>query len=193
VRPQFKIENERIKEIFIDALGTKESPLTILRVQNMEFAFECGVHDDKITYSPFNSLKPNEDSINILSSGNYRYMIEEDTDLVPILTDHQYYMEKVTFPFFEKMSTLEGIDSFFNDVITEGDLPFFYSEYNQKFLQKIRRKREILIGVIAAKLNKRKNYEELLHRIKLLWEGNDYILNDFHKLVDYLEKREEIE
>lgn len=174
----------------MDALGTKESPLTIIRTQSITFAFECGVYDNKIIYSPFNSFMSNENSPNILTTDNYRYMIEEDTDLVPIFTDHQYYMEKVTFPFFEKMSTLEGIDSFFNDVITEGDLPFFYSEFNQKFLQKFRRKREILIGVIAAKLNKRNNYNELLNRIKLLWEGNDYILNDFHTLVDYLEHKE---
>lgn len=189
VRPEFIIENQEIKKILIEVFSTKQASITYLRVQSMEFAFECGIFDDKITYSLYNSVLPNDTNPNILSTGNYRYMIEEDTDLAPILEDHKYFMEKVTFPLFDKMSTLEGIDSFLNDRILEGDMDYFMSENRQMILKKINQRREILSGVIAAKLVNNPNFDSLLFRIKTMWEGNNYILDDVDKLILYFDNK----
>lgn len=189
VRPEFIIENQEIKKILIEVFSTKQASLTYLRVQSMEFAFEFGIFDDKITYSLYNSVLPNDTNPNILSTGNYRYMIEEDTDLAPILEDHKYFMEKVTFPLFDKMSTLEGIDSFLNDRILEGDMDYFVSENRQLILKRLNQKREILSGIIAAKLINNPNFENLLKRIRTMWEGNNYILDDVDKLMLYFDNK----
>jgi len=189
VRPEFIIENKEIKQIITEIFSLREASLTYMRTQGMFMAFECGVFDDKITYSPYNSLMPDDTNPNILSTGNYRYMIEEDTDLTPILEDHKHFMENVTIPLFDKMSTLEGIDSFLNDRILEGDMDFFMAENRQLILKKLNQKREILSGLIAAKLVNNPNFDTLLIRIRTIWEGNNYILDAVDKLIQYFDNK----
>lgn len=188
VRPEFIIENIEIKKIITEAFDFKESSLTYMRTQGMFMAFECGVFDDKITYSHYNSLMPDDTSPNILSTGNYRYMIEEDTDLTPILEDHKYFMENVTIPLFDKMSTLEGIDSFLNDRILEGDMDYFMSENRQMFLKRVNKNREAYSGLIASKINNKPYYDELINRYKAMYHYADYFLGQLEMLTTYLKK-----
>ncbi|HLO56846.1 MAG TPA: hypothetical protein VK169_21295 [Saprospiraceae bacterium] len=187
LRPKFKVTNIDIQNILEKVFPTEIGLCTYYRVQGMEFAFECDIYDDKITYSSFNNIMPEYTKPDILSIGNYYYSIEEDTDLSPILEDHKYFMEKVTFPLFDKMSTTEGIDSYLNDRIMEGDMDYFMSENRQLILKKINQRREILSGIIAAKLVNNPYFDSLLLRIKTMWQGNNYILDDVDKLIFHFE------
>ncbi|MFZ1704876.1 MAG: hypothetical protein WAT79_11060 [Saprospiraceae bacterium] len=168
LRPSFSIKNSEIQKILETVFPTEIGLCTYLRVQDMDFAFECGVCDDKITYSPHNYYGSGT-SFTGGGGGSYYYDIEEDTNLAPILEDHKYYMENVTFPFFEKMSTLQGIDTFINDRLLEGDIENFMLEERQMFLKKVNSKREAFSGLIAAKLNRRTYYNELIERYKVMY------------------------
>ena len=186
LRPKFNVTNIDIQNILEKVFPTEIGLCTYYRVQGMFFAFECDVYDDKITYSSFNNIMPEYTKPDILSIGNYYYNIEEDTDLSPILEDHKYFMERVTFPLFDKMSTLEGIDDFLNDRILKGDMDFFMSENRQLVLKKLNQKREAFSGLIAAKLNNKPYYDELINRYKTMYHYADYFLGQLELLTNYL-------
>ncbi len=184
LRPKFTITNDDIQTILEKVFPGELGLCTFYRVQSMDLAFECGIFDDKITHSPFNYFGSGS-LFTGGGGGSYYYSIEEDTDLEPILDDHKYFMEKVTFPLFDKMSNLEGIDHFLNGRILEGDMDYFMSEKRQMFLTKVNQKREILSGLIAAKLINSPYLNHLLLRYKTMWEGNNYILDDVETLMLY--------
>lgn len=187
LRPRFRVTNFEIQNILEKVFPAEIGLCTFYRIQDMDFAFECGVQDENIIHSQFNLFATGS----LFTGGNggsYYYSIDEYTDLAPILEDHRYFMEKVTFPLFDKLSSLEGIDSFFNDRILTGDMEYFMSEKRQMFLNKVHQKREVLSGLIAAKLTNNLNISHLLFRYKSMWEGNNYILDDVDKLMLYFDE-----
>ena len=188
LRPKFRLINIEIQNILKEVFPSEIGLCTFYRVQDMDFAFECEVYDDKITHSPYN-LFGTGSMFTGGGGGSYYYSIEEDTDLAPILEDHKYFMEKVTFPLFDKMSTLDGIDNFYNGRILEGDMEYFMSVKRQMFLTKVNQKREVLSGLIASNLINNPNKQNLLLRYKTMWEGNTYILDDVDKLMAYLDNK----
>ena len=82
----------------------------------------------------------------------YAYHIDEETLLDPIINDHINYMKNVALPFFEKLETISGIDSFLNDRILLGDETFFQEKERQNLLKKYFEKREVLSGIVSAYL-----------------------------------------
>lgn len=176
LRPSFKITNPAIYKIQNEVFP-KTSCLTFKRTQTSEFAHELGIYDERIDSSPFN-----------FSEGNLYYSIEVETDLEPIFEDHKYYVERVVFPFFEKISTVEGIDAFINGRQLAGDDVYFESEERQKFLQRYNGSDETFVGLIAAKLINSPECEELKRRYIKMWSDIPYTLNRVEKLIDYLDR-----
>lgn len=174
-RPWFRIETVEIKEILKNLFPNEFSFNTIIRTQSSEFANEMGIKD--FDYSLFNYRDENGTS--------YYYDICIETDLQPIIDDHINFMEKVGFPFFEKMSTLEGIDDYINGRVLDGDKEYFQSEERQKEVKKFFDKREVLSGIIAAQLIKNPRLNELIERYKIMFERNNYILDDVNKVLEY--------
>jgi len=185
LRPKFRLINIEIQNILKEVFPSEIGLWTFYRVQDMDFAFECEVYDDKITHSPYN-LFGTGSMFTGGGGGSYYYSIEEDTDLAPILEDHKYFMEKVTFPLFEKMSTLDGIDNFINGRILEGDMEYFMSVKRQMFLTKVNKNRPAFSGLIAAKINNKPYYDELINRYKAMFHYADYFLGQLEMLTKYL-------
>jgi len=185
LRPKFVLINIEIQNILKEVFPSEIGLCTFYRVQDMDFAFECEVYDDKITHSPYN-LFGTGSMFTGGGGGSYYYSIEEDTDLAPILEDHKYFMEKVTFPLFDKMSTLEGIDNFYNGRILEGDMEYFMSVKRQMFLTKVNKNRDAFSGLIAAKINNKPYYDELINRYKAMYHYADYFLGQLEMLTKYL-------
>lgn len=121
---------------------------------------------------------------------NYHYSIYEDTDISPIVADHWQYMEKIGFPFFDNFSSLERIDSFFNDRIIENRLEDF-----KKIVEKPIEEKKWLdfynvtgayYGIVSAFLIKNKNIKDIINHYLLLYSKYP-VLEDFEKLIVHLE------
>lgn len=113
------------------------------------------------------------------------YKVESRANFKNIVTDHMIFMEKVGFNFFKSLNTLQGVNDFINCRILNGGGDFFGSEDQQVVLKKFFDKREVLSGLISAYLTKNPEIDELLCRYRRLFEGNNYILDDVHKIEDY--------
>lgn len=177
-RPWFKVENKKISDIlsvlFPNQVGVN---ITLTREQSVEMIRELNVNDFN---SSFIVVHPD-------SSNSYFYSIEKDTQLDPIVNDHINFMNKVGLPFFEKVKTLEDIDTYLNGRILKINKELFESEYNQIELKKYYGKREILSGLVSAFLVHNKDIQELIERYNFLFAGNHYILNDVDKIVQYFD------
>jgi hypothetical protein len=140
--------------------------LTIYKVQGSELAQEIGLFEDYKEEEMF-------------------YKVESNDDFENIVTDHMMFMEKVGFNFFKNFNTLQGVNDFINCRVLNGDREFFESEDQKIALKKFFDKREVLSGVISAYLISNPEMDELLNRYRILFEGNDYILDDVKKIEDY--------
>ena len=119
---------------------------------------------------------------------NYHYDIYEDTDLAPIVADHWQYMEKVGFPFFDNFSSLERLDTFFNERILKYKSEDFKNQDIQKeLLIFFYGKRETFVGITAAYLVNNPQKLLLIERFRYLHNDNNYVLEDFEKLIVHLE------
>lgn len=119
--------------------------------------------------------------------GNYQYKIYEDTDLIPIVNDHFLYMEQVGFPFFENFSSIEKIDTYINSKILKYTFQEFENEDTQKVLLKFfYGKRETFVGITSAYLVNNPSKNSLIERFRYLHNGNNYVLEDFEKLINHL-------
>jgi len=119
---------------------------------------------------------------------NYHYSIYEDTDISPIVADHWQYMEKVGFPFFDNFSSLERIDSFINERILKHKSEDFKNQDIQKeLLIFFYGKRETFVGITAAYLINNPQKLLLIERFRYLHNDNNYVLEDFEKLIVHLE------
>lgn len=113
------------------------------------------------------------------------YKVESESDIKSIFEHHTAYMEKIGFVFFDKMSTLERINNFINSRILEGSELNFINNAQTPYIKDFFNKREVLSGTIAAYLVSEPEIEKLLNRYRIMFEGNDYVLNDLEKVVDY--------
>lgn len=113
------------------------------------------------------------------------YKVESESDINSIVEHHKVYMEKVGFVFFDKMSTLEGINNFINSRVLEGSELDFINNAQTPHIKDFFNKREVLSGTIAAYLVSEAEIEKLLSRYRKMFEGNEYVLSDLEKVVDY--------
>jgi hypothetical protein len=175
--PSFSVQIKQINSI-IDKLFPDSRHTTIYRVQSLELCEELGIkdYDSKYIYRDINGSV-------------YSYRVEKETNLDPIVADHINFMNKVGFPFFAKVDTLEGINDFLNNRILQGDLAYFQSEERIKELKLDFAQREVLSGVTTAYLLDSPHIEELLHRYRIFFAGNNYVLEPMEKVVDYFNNK----
>ena len=95
------------------------------------------------------------------------------------------FMEKVGFPFFDKLASLIGINDFINCRLMAGGRDHFKSEGQQVELKKFFDKREVLSGVVSAYLTNNPQIDEILERYRILFDGNNYIVEDVEKIAKY--------
>lgn len=176
IRPRFRIENKIIGDvltaIFPGQIGTK---ITLAREQSVEMLRELDVEDFASNYI----ITHND------GSKSYYYNIEKNTVLKPIVADHINFMEKVGLPFFDRLNSIEGISDYINCKLLDGDREYFRLNNQQEALKKFFDKREVLSGVVSAYLTNNSEIEELLERYEILFEGNNYILDDVMKINNY--------
>lgn len=174
-RPSIRLENKEISNVLSVVFPESLKNNTIVRVLDLDFAKEFGFCDFE---SPF----VNDHGVD---GKSYYYRVKIDTDVEPIVSDHIRFMELIGFPFIEKLSSLEGIHEYINERIFRVDDILLKSEEKQQELKKGYGKTEVLSGVVTAYILKEKDTELLLKRIKLLFEGNTYILDDVLKVEKY--------
>jgi hypothetical protein len=178
-RPGFRVHNIKIgkvlKKLFPEQIGIE---ITIVRLQSLELCEELGIkdYDSKYIYRDINGSV-------------YSYQVEKETNLDPIVADHINFLNLVGFPFFAKVDTLEGINDFLNNRILQGDLAYFQSEERIKELKLDFAQREVLSGVTTAYLLDSPHIEELLHRYRIFFAGNNYVLEPMEKVVDYFNNK----
>ncbi|MBK8503103.1 MAG: hypothetical protein IPL46_13345 [Saprospiraceae bacterium] len=175
-RPRFKVENRKIGSvlaaIFPNVIGIS---ITIVRSQSIDLIKEVSTENFESDF-----LITQSDG-----SKSYYYSVEMDSNLDPIIQDHVNFMIDFGFPFLDKLSSLKGINDYINCRVISGDRDYFGSEGRQFELKKYFDKREVLSGVVSAYLTKNPEIDERLERYRILFEGNDYILDDVEKIVQY--------
>ncbi|OQD43420.1 hypothetical protein BUL40_06205 [Croceivirga radicis] len=178
-RPSITLENKEISNIQSVIFPESLKNNTIVRVLDLDFAEEFGVGDFE---SPFVDNHG-------LDGKSYYYRVAIDTNVEPIVSDHIRFMESIGLPFIEKLSSLEGIHEYINERVLKVDDALLKIDEKQKELKKGYGKREVLSGVVVSYLLKRGDTNLLLKRIKLLFEGNDYVLNDVRKIEEYFKSQ----
>jgi len=115
-----------------------------------------------------------------------RFSIRIESEIEVEAQKHIQYMETVGFPFLEKVSTIEGIDWYYNDSFYDLDVkiltPF---EKNQKIRGWLENK--LINGLIAGKLAQPEKFEQLVSVYRNLfyqdWQ-QEFINKIIPKLID---------
>ena len=177
VNPRFRIENKLINQVLKIVFPQWVLHFTSTRTQGPIFAHEFGIIDFDATPYVFIGKYGIKNSI-------YNYSISADTDLTPIIEDHINFMEKVGFKYFEALSTVKGINEYFNSRLLNLNEEDFSSEEVRRSFQK----EEILSAIVAAHLEKDKRYTEIVDRYKKLYSEVELYLQDIEKLTEYIAK-----
>ncbi len=184
-RPKYIVENERIIKILKKVFPDEVSYYTSLRVQSTRFAHEFGVYD--FDDSPFNH------SSGKISTYGYRICLEEEDagmlegtpiiyNVAPIIKDHIAFLEKVAFVYFEILSTVKGINEYFNNRV----LTLSEEELQSETVQDSFQKEEVLSAIIAAYLEKDSRYTSIVAQYKKLYAKNNWYLKDINLLADWI-------
>ena len=175
IQPGFRIGNDSINKILKKVFPQWIGHYTSKRTQGSNFAHEFGVTE--FDNSQFNFVGEGG-----LKYSTYSYSIEEDADLTPIIEDHINFMEKVGFKYFEALSSVKGINEYFNSRLLNLNKEDFSSEEVSRSFQK----EEILSAIVAAHLEKDKRYNEIVERYKKLYSEVELYLQDIEKLTEYI-------
>lgn len=161
--PTLCVSSNDINNSLHAALTGKKFGHTICQLAGYRLAQEFCVHE-------YDYLGDNEDNVD----NGTTYKVNQETNFDPIIADHVNYMEKVGFPFFEKVSSLEGIYEYLSGIL-----------FKKENANKIIGKREILSCLAAAYLLRSSNIESLLKKLEDLYVGSRYIYSDVQKIKDY--------
>lgn len=164
-QPKFSVNNKDVFRV-LNNLFPQAKNLTIYKVQGLGLAQEMGHSEENMEEEIF-------------------YKVEGFDDFKNIVNDHMMFMKKVGLNFFNRLSTLQGINDFINCRVLNGEIDFFVSENQQIALKKFFDKREVLSGVVSAYLIQNPRLAELLERYRILFEGNNYILDDVKEIEEY--------
>jgi len=175
IYPSFSVENLEIKKVLKTIFPEDLTHLVTYQMQGSELA---SLFDIPYSFSYFYATQEG-----IKMSMPY-YKVGEGYDLEPIISDHIDFMEKIGFPFFDKLSSLEGINLFFNQKVLEGSFESFCTESRQKELKYLLGIREALSALVVAYLLKDKNIEELIKRLRFRY-SHEVPLNSINKVVNY--------
>lgn len=145
--------------------GKKFGGVIICRIAGCHLAQEFGVHE-------YDYLGDNEDNVDHGTT----YKVDQETDLTKIVADHVNYMEKVGLPFFEKLSSIEGIYDYLSGLL-----------FNNDNVRRIIGKREVLSCVTAGYLLNHPDINSLLQRVEVVYNGNNVVLGDVQKVKEYFE------
>ena len=172
-QPWFRIENNEINKIFKTVFPNRIAYHTSSRTQNtIEFAHEFGIQD--FDNRPYNHC--------MYGVCTYFYDIGLNTDLEPIIKDHIEFMEKVTFPYFDKLSTVKGISDYFNDRL----LKLSDKELKNTGVMRSFQKEEILSSIIASYLEKEERLNKVIETYKKLYSISEFYLNDINLLDNWI-------
>jgi hypothetical protein len=169
--PSFRIYNQKIKRVLELIFGPETDDITLSRLAGCTLAQEFGVHE-------YDYLGDNEQNIDHGTT----YRVDETTDLDKLVADHVNYMEKVGLPFFEKVSTLEGIHDFINGKIMQA------ADDQFEDIKRVYGKRDVLSGVTVSYLLNKLDTESLIQKYIHLFEGSTYIFDDVQKIKEYFQK-----
>lgn len=176
--PRFRVENNQTNALLKEVFPNQVAYITSLRVQSAEsFAHEFGVSD--FDNSPYNHC--NKTCI-------YFYKIGLDTDLDPIVQDHINFMEKVTFPYFKKLSTIGGINEYFNNRLLNLSEEDLTKESTMRSFQK----EEVLSAIVAAHLETDTRFDEICSKYKQLYNSIPFYLDDINKLETWLRENPKV-
>ena len=163
--PKLSVLTQKIEDTLESIFNDASFGLTIVRLAGYRLAQEFGVHE-------YDYLGDNEDDVD----NGTTYKVDQETDLTKIVEDHVNYMEKVGLPFFEKVSTTQGVYDYLSGLL-----------FNNNNVRKIIGKREVLSCVAAGYLLNHPNIEDLLLRIMNIYNGNTYVIEDVQKVKEYFE------
>ena len=175
-QPIFIVYEKNISKILEKIFPTRSGRIS-LRSQGIQFARELNVFDfDKREFA-------------VVLNGDYEYStyvykIFLDTDLRPIVEDHIEFMEKVTFQYFKKLSTIKGISDYFNNRLLNLSDEDFQNEKIQDSFQK----EEVLSSIIASYLEKEERLNLVIEKYKKLYSNNDWYLKDINILDNWIKE-----
>jgi hypothetical protein len=165
--PSLRISNSNIQKSLEKIFADQKFGLTISRLAGCHLAQEFGVHE-------YDYVGDNEDGVDHGTT----YKVDHETDLAKIVADHVNYMEKVGLPFFEKLSSIEGIYDYLSGLL-----------FNNDNVRRIIGKREVLSCVTAGYLLNHPSIDSLLQRLEVVYNGNNVVLNDVRKIEEYFKSQ----
>lgn len=175
-RPRLRVENKKIGDVLTSIFPNRVGvSITLTREQSCEMLREFNIDDFVSNY-----IITHDDG-----SKSYYYNLEKNTPLEPVVADHINFMNIIGLPFFNMLNSIEGINDYINCKLLDGDREYFMLKDQQVHLKKFLDKREVLSGVTSAYLVDNPEIDELLYRYRILFEGNDYILDDVKKIEEY--------
>ena len=179
-KPQFQISNSKIENKLLIIFPDKSNVVSV-KSQNLLFA-------EKLKITNFKNSKFVILSDNGIGFSNYLYRIYSDTDLTAIIKDHIDFMEKVTFPYFEKLSTVRGISDYFNNRL----LSLSDEELKDREVMKSFQKEEVLSSIIASYLEKEERLNKVIETYKKLYSISEFYLNDINLLDNWIKGQNEL-
>lgn len=190
--PRYRVDNKETLEILKKAFPKKVVYYTSTRTQSTtNFAHELGVYD-------FDNSQFNFCSEGVCSYGYDICLEEEDAKVLeglpilynvePIVKDHIAFLEKVTFPYFEKLSTVKGINEYFNTRV----LSLSEEDFEDMNIVRSFQLEEVLSAIVAAYLVNDINLEEIIFRYKKLYIVSEYYTKDINQLVDWINENKDV-
>lgn len=190
--PYFEVFNKEIIEILNIVFKGEEPSFISNRTQSTtNFAHEFGVYD-------FDDSQFNFCAEGVCSYGYDICLEEEDAKVLeglpilynvePIVKDHIAFLEKVAFPYFEKLSTVKGINEYFNTRV----LSLSEEDFQDMNIVRSFQLEEVLSAIVAAYLVNDTNLEEIIFRYKKLYIVSEYYTKDINQLVDWINKNKDV-
>lgn len=195
-QPFFYITIKEIQTLLRKVFPKKEFPVNTTRAQSTtDFAHEFGVYD-------FDDSQFNFCAEGVCSYG-YRVCLEEEDDEIlngipilynvePIVKDHIAFLEKVAFPYFEKLSTVKGINEYFNTRVLSLSEDIFKDDNLKEKTCDSFQKEEVLSAIVAAYLEDDERFNDIVLQYQKLYAEIDWYLTDINKLVDWINENKNV-
>jgi len=164
--PILTVMNEDIRNSLQNILERKKFGIAIRRIAGHKLAQEFEIHE----YDYLGNDKNHIDH-------GCTYKVDFESDLSELVKDHLNYMEKVGFPFFNKVESTQGVYEYLSGLF-----------FNQADIIKILGKREALSCLISGYIINAKNIKETIRCLENTYRESPFVWNDLEKIINHFEE-----
>lgn len=158
-----------------DELFPEKSNFTVNRVAGKSLSQELDVNGNYEFNDKF-----------LIENRSFLYVINKEinTDSREIAADHIKYMDTIGLKLFEKLNSLNSIDTFINKTVLSKPI----QDFSKDEINSIKKKslsQEIIAGLIAANLLDKNRAKQLMEAYLIIYQENAKLINDLEKTMNY--------